>query len=112
MNSTDDIVAGDLRISLKYLTVHYKDRVIELSRREFDILCYLASNPGRPVPQSELIEKLFPKTALLNTAEVYVRYIRLKLDAKHPQAVIRTRRGFGYVVGTANDDLQSSEAAA
>lgn len=104
MNNADDLVVGDLRISLKYSTVSYRSRLVELTRREFDILTYLASNPGRPIPQSEVIEKVFPKFVNPNTVEVYVRYVREKLDINNLYAVIRTRRGFGYVVGNANDN--------
>lgn len=101
MNSTDELVVDDLRIDLKYMTVHYRDKLVALTRREFDVLTYLASNPGRPVSKTELIEKVFPGAVLPNTAEVYVKYIRDKFNTKNDQAVIRTRRGFGYVVGTA-----------
>lgn len=99
MNDLDELVVGDLTINRKYSTVHYQSRTIELTRREFDVLGYLATNPGRPVSQAELIDKVFPKTTKANSAEVYVKYIRSKIDRANPQAVIRTRRGFGYVVG-------------
>ncbi|MBO1267066.1 winged helix-turn-helix domain-containing protein [Arthrobacter cavernae] len=103
MNNIDELVVGDLTINRKYLTVHYQARQIELTRREFDVLSYLAADPGRPVSKSELIDNVFPKISKTNTAEVYVKYIRNKLDRANPQAVIMTRRGFGYVVGVPSE---------
>jgi DNA-binding response OmpR family regulator len=73
---------------------------IDLTTREFALLEYLMRNARRPVTRTELMEQVWnqaydPST---NLVDVYVKYVRDKVDAGHTLKLIRTIRGLGYVL--------------
>lgn len=80
------------------------DTVIDLSQKEFALLEYLMNNPGRPLNKDTLIEHVWNYDAdiLPNTVEVYIGYLRNKIDKpfKKSPPLIHTKRGFGYIFGT------------
>lgn len=84
-------------ITLNSLTyeVKRKNKVIELSRKEFTLLEYFMKNPQRIITKDQLIQSVWDYEAdiLPNTVEVYVGYLRTKLGRPN---VIQTNRGFGY----------------
>ncbi len=79
-----------------------KDRV-ELTAKEFALLEYLMSQPGRIVTKDQIMQHVWDYDAdiLPNTVEVYIGYLRNKLDKPYAnkQNLINTRRGFGYCFG-------------
>lgn len=79
------------------------DTIIELSKTEFALLEYFMHNPNRPINKELLINKVWDYDAdiLPNTVEVYVGYLRNKVDKpfKKSTQLIHTKRGFGYVFG-------------
>lgn len=82
------------------LSVRHDDgglRTVNLTRLEWAIVNYLWENSHRVVSKKELLEKCWPdyaKAPMLNTVEVYVKYIRNKVG----QEFVETRRGFGYKI--------------
>ncbi len=76
---------------------------VSLSQKEFALLEYLMNNPDRPLNKETLIEHVWNYDAdiLPNTVEVYVGYLRSKIDKpfKKSPPLIHTKRGFGYVFG-------------
>lgn len=73
---------------------------IDLTSREFALLEYLMRNARRPITRAELMEQVWnqaydPST---NLVDVYVKYVRDKVDAGHSMKLIRTIRGLGYVL--------------
>lgn len=76
---------------------------IELTAKEFALLEYLMSSEGRIVTKDHIIQHVWDYDAdvLPNTVEVYIGYLRNKLDKPFPTLpnLIRTRRGFGYSFG-------------
>lgn len=80
---------------------------IMLSQKEFALLEYLMNNPGKVLSKETIMDHVWDYDAdiLPNTVEVYIGYLRNKLDkpfANMPN-LIHTRRGFGYVFGVANN---------
>ncbi len=77
--------------------------LIKLSRREFSLLEYLLRHSGRIVTKDQIIEHVWNYDAdiLPNTIEVYIGYLRQKIDKKFPDkaSLIHTVRGFGYKLG-------------
>ncbi|MCA9343416.1 MAG: response regulator transcription factor [Candidatus Nomurabacteria bacterium] len=79
---------------------------IVLSQKEFALLEYLMNNPGRVLSKEAIMEHVwnYDSDILPNTVEVYIGYLRTKIDkpfSKSP-TLIHTRRGFGYVFGEIN----------
>lgn len=75
---------------------------IELTHREFALLEYLMRNPGRVLTKDMITQHVWDYDAdiLPNTVEVYMGYIRNKVEKPFGKEVlIRTRRGFGYIFG-------------
>ena len=71
---------------------------IELTAKEYSLLEYLATNPGRVFSRTMIIEHVWDQSfqGLTNIVDVYVRHLRAKVDDAHPVKLIRTVRGMGY----------------
>jgi DNA-binding response OmpR family regulator len=91
---------GDLTIDRREYRVERAGKKINLSTREFSLLEYLIRNARRPVTRSELMEKVWnqPFDPSTNLVDVYVKYVRDKVDAGFDFKLIRTMRGIGYVL--------------
>jgi DNA-binding response OmpR family regulator len=83
-------------------SVSWKGETIELSPREFALLHALASRPDTAVAKDDLLRMVWgdEQAASRNVVEVYVGYVRRKLDAVGAGHLLKTVRGFGYLVGT------------
>ena len=79
---------------------------IQLTAKEFALLEYLMSQPDRVHTKDHLMQHVWDYDAdiLPNTVEVYIGYLRTKIDKKFPKLppLINTRRGFGYYFGEKN----------
>jgi DNA-binding response OmpR family regulator len=84
-------------------SVSWDGATIELSPREFALLHTLASRPDTAVSKDDLLRLVWgdEQAATRNVVEVYVGYVRRKLDAVGAGHVLRTVRGYGYLVGSA-----------
>ena len=82
--------------------VSWNGEAVELSPREFALLHALASRPDTAVAKDELLRLVWgdEQAASRNVVEVYVGYVRRKLDAVGAGHVLRTVRGYGYIVGS------------
>ena len=88
-----------LVISPEDMTVSYGDIVVKLTPREFALLDYLHARPGETVSRAELLHNLWQddKARDTNVVDVYVRFLRAKLDEPLGLRLIRAVRGEGYV---------------
>jgi DNA-binding response OmpR family regulator len=79
-------------------TVHRAQQKIELTPREFQILKILLKNPGEIVSKTELLKEIWGNSfdGNSNTIEVYINFLRKKLDKPFDKNTIRTKVGFGY----------------
>ena len=97
----DDIVCGDLHINTKNFKVTRAGKDINLSKKEFSLLEYLARNKNKIVTKDQIISHVwdYDSDVLPNTVEVYIGYLRNKIDApfKGKTKFINTVRGFGYI---------------
>lgn len=100
---TQKIVIGDLTIDLDKFEVKVKDKVIDLTLREFEVLKYLANQPGQVVTREILLEKVwgYEYYGDIRTVDVTVRRIREKIekDTSAPKILI-TKRGVGYYIAS------------
>ena len=91
---------GDLRIELVSRTVARAGRVIELSPREFRLLEFLARRAGHAVSRAQLLEHVWADSggASLNVVDVYVGYLRRKLEHDGAPRLLHTVRGVGFML--------------
>jgi DNA-binding response OmpR family regulator len=90
----------DLRLNRNTREIHRGDRPIELTVKEFDLLEYLMSHPRQVLTRDQILERVWGYDFMgdSNIIEVYVRYLRLKLEAKEEKRLVQTVRGVGYVL--------------
>lgn len=92
------LTAGDLTLDTVTYEVKRGDTQIQLTGKEFALLEYLMRNQNRPLPKEVIISHVWDYDAdiLPNTVEVYIKYIRNKIDQPFDKPLIHTIRGFGY----------------
>lgn len=92
---------GKLSLEPATKAVRYGTKTIRLTAKEFSLLEYLLRHKGRVVSKDELITHVWSDDddILPNTVEVYVGYLRNKIDRPFKQATVETIRGFGYKIG-------------
>jgi two-component system, OmpR family, copper resistance phosphate regulon response regulator CusR len=100
------IEVADLLVDRMTKTISRGGRSIELSAKEFSLLEYLALNKGRVVPRAELIEKVWDinfETGT-NVVDVYINFLRKKMDNDFSPKLIHTKVGFGYILKDKDDE--------
>ncbi|UJL47016.1 response regulator transcription factor [Virgibacillus sp. NKC19-16] len=99
-NNGNDLNVGDLHVDLNAHEVKRDGRAIELTPREFDLLVCLLKNKNIVLTRDQLIENVwgFDYFGDTNVVDVYIRYLRQKMDKGHDQAYIQTVRGVGYTI--------------
>ena len=93
--------AEDLMMNLVQRSVRRGERKIELTPKEFALLEYLIRNQGRAVSRPMIIEHVwnFSFDTMTNVVDVYINYLRKKVDEGFEQKLIHTVRGVGYQIG-------------
>ncbi len=88
----------DLSLNRRTREVHRGQRSIDLTAKEFDLLQYLMSHPRQVFTRDQILENIWGYDFLgdSNIIEVYVRYLRLKLEQDNEKRLIHTARGVGY----------------
>jgi two-component system, OmpR family, response regulator NblR len=91
---------GDLVLDMVTHRVLRSDQAIELTVKEFELLRYLMSHPETELTREQILENVWGYEFLgeSNVIEVYVRYLRLKLEKDGGRRLIQTVRGVGYVL--------------
>ncbi len=101
--TSNQIVVGDLKLDLDKFEVKIKDEVVDLTLREFEVLKYLANQPGQVITREVLLEKVwgYEYYGDIRTVDVTVRRIREKIekDTSAPKILI-TKRGVGYYIAS------------
>ena len=94
------IRVADLEINTSTREVRRADREIELTTREYELLEFMAQNPRRVLSRDLLLSRVWDEEFRLTTnlVDVYVGYLRRKVDASGEQKLIRTVRGAGYAL--------------
>ena len=91
---------ADLTLDPATRRVARADRQIALTAREFALLSYLMANAGQVISRTKLLANVWdygfdPGTKIV---DVYIRYLRRKIDGEREKPLIRTVRGFGYCI--------------
>lgn len=92
---------ADLEIDTARKTVTRGANAVQLSAREFALLEYLAHRAGDVVSRTDIWEHLYDQNdeSISNVVDVYIGYLRAKIDRGYEVKLIHTRRGQGYVLG-------------
>ncbi|ANY08081.1 response regulator transcription factor [Pseudonocardia sp. HH130630-07] len=96
---TARLVVGDLVLDEDAHEVHRGDRPVELTATEFELLRFLMRNPRRVLSKAQILDRVwhYDFGGQSNVVELYVSYLRKKIDAGFPP-MIHTVRGAGYVL--------------
>ena len=97
----DQIRTADLVLDLRRRRAERAGKTIELSPKEFALLEFLLRNEGRVVTRSQILDHVwgYDYSPDSNLVDVYVTYLRRKVDRGHKRSLIRTVRGAGYALG-------------
>lgn len=97
---TDELVLADLKVDVRSRTVTRAGKLVELSGKEFSMLEYLMRNQGRVLSREQIEQHVwdFDYEGGSNMVDVYIRYLRKKLDEGYGKKLIHTVRGAGYVM--------------
>ena len=97
----DQLQTADLVLDLRRRRAVRDGRTIDLSPKEFALLEFLMRNQGRVVTRTQILDHVwgYDYSPDSNLVDVYVTYLRRKVDRGHGQKLIRTVRGAGYAVG-------------
>ena len=106
VNRDSVLRVGDLEIDRLSQKVRRAGKKIELTAKEYSLLEYLATHPGRVFSRTMIIEHVWDQSfqGLTNIVDVYVRHLREKVDDAFPIKLLRTVRGVGYSL---NDETQA-----
>lgn len=101
--SDNTLVVGEVSLDLNKFEVRVRGEIIDLTLREFEVIRYLASQPGQVVTRETLLEKVwgYEYYGDIRTVDVTVRRIREKIekDTANPKILI-TKRGVGYYIAS------------
>lgn len=99
----------DLKLNTITREVTRGDKVIELTSKEYSLLEYFLRNKNRVLTKSQIAENLwnFDFDYSSNIVEVYIRYLRRKIDDNFENKLIHTIRGAGYVIKDKNEKINN-----
>ena len=91
---------ADIKLNTSTREVYRNNRAIELTAKEFELLRYLLLHPRQVLTRDQILERVWGYDFMgdSNIIEVYIRYLRLKLEAEGESRLIKTVRGVGYVL--------------
>lgn len=100
------MTVGDLTVDASKHEVTYGGEPIRLTKREFDLLCYLVQNIDFVCSRERLMEHVWGYDFLgqTNLVDVYIRYLRNKIDYRFHTELIRTIRGVGYIIKSGKNE--------
>jgi heavy metal response regulator len=95
-----ELRVGDLTLDTLAHTAQRGDRHIELTTKEYNLLEFLMRNPNRVLSRTQISEHVwnFDFVSESNVVDVYIRYLRRKIDEGEDHKLIKTVRGSGYLI--------------
>ncbi len=96
----DILSAGELKLDQARHAVQRANTEVELTKLEFDLLLYLMKNKGIVLTRNQILENVwgFDYMGETNIVDVYINYLRNKIDKPHEKKLIVTIRGVGYSI--------------
>lgn len=99
-DSNEQIRFGDLILDVATRRAIYNNKTIDLTMKEFDLLKFLMEHPREVLTRDQILENVWGYDFMgeSNVIEVYIRYLRLKIEDEGQKRLIQTVRGVGYVL--------------
>ncbi len=99
-HGAERVEVSDLVIDIPARRVYRGDTEIHLTAQEFDLLRYLAEHAGRVLSRTRILDAVWDMThdPRTNVVDVYISYLRAKIDKEFDRPLIHTVRGVGYVL--------------
>ncbi|MCC3145561.1 response regulator transcription factor [Halanaerobium sp. Z-7514] len=106
VEAANTLKIADIEVNLDAHQVKRAGQKIELTKKEYDLLVYLIKNEGIVVSRDKLLNNVwgYNYTGETNIVDVYIRYLRSKIDEPFEEKLIQTVRGVGYVMRSEKDD--------
>jgi DNA-binding response OmpR family regulator len=100
-DTVNRLIVGDLELDLDKKVAHRGSLYIDLTAKEFSLLEYFMRNNGRVLSRNDIAEKVWDVSFDFGTniVDVYVNFLRKKIDKGFDNKLIHTKVGFGYVFG-------------
>lgn len=97
---SDLLQIGDLKLNLSSHSAFYKEEELVLTKKEFELLEYLMKNKNVALTREQLLNNVWDYEYFgdTNVVDVYIRYLRQKIDEKYGVHMISTVRGVGYII--------------
>jgi two-component system, OmpR family, response regulator ArlR len=98
--NADKLQVDDLELDNKTLEVKRSDKLIQLTPQEFKLLQYLMSNKGRILTRDMILNRvwLYAQDIETRVVDVYMGYLRKKIDSEYEKKLLHSVRGFGYMI--------------
>lgn len=99
--TTENILqVADLELDSKTMEVKRQGKIIQLTPQEFKLLQYLMGNKGRILTREMILSRIWLYSSDVETrvVDVYIGYLRKKVDSSHQKKLLHSVRGFGYVI--------------
>jgi DNA-binding response OmpR family regulator len=98
------LVLEDLELDLNRKVARRGGKTIDLTAKEFSLLEYLIRNKNRVISRNEILEKVWVAgfDTTTNVIDVYINFLRKKIDKDFSKKIIHTMVGMGYIVKTDN----------
>lgn len=99
-DETLQLAVSDLTLDLLRHEARRAGRVIELTAKEFALLEYLMRHPGQALTRTQIVDAVwrYDMEALSNVVDIYIHYLRDKIDQHASHPLIKTVRGIGYKI--------------
>jgi len=100
IDTTEQLRFGDLVLDIATRRAIHNGRVIDLTMKEFELLKFLMEHPREVLTREQILENVWGYDFMgeSNVIEVYIRYLRLKIEDEGQKRLIQTVRGVGYVL--------------
>lgn len=98
--TAEELTFGNLKVDVAGHQVSYQGEEITLTKKEFDLLVCLLENKNVAMSREQLLSKVWGYEYMgdTNVVDVYVRYLRQKIDDKYQLHMVETIRGIGYMI--------------
>ncbi|OUL23220.1 response regulator transcription factor NblR [Nostoc sp. 106C] len=100
IDTTEQLRFGDLVLDIATRRAIHNGRIIDLTMKEFELLKFLMEHPREVLTREQILENVWGYDFMgeSNVIEVYIRYLRLKIEDEGQKRLIQTVRGVGYVL--------------
>jgi OmpR family response regulator NblR len=100
IDTTEQLRFGELVLDIATRRAIHNGRTIDLTMKEFELLKYLMEHPREVLTREQILENVWGYDFMgeSNVIEVYIRYLRLKIEDENHKRLIQTVRGVGYVL--------------